>query len=457
METVHEIHEVFRIKVSPDKLKAEIWYSELNEKIADDFKWTTEDIVAFLKTKDITHGLIHSMIGKLIESGYDNEFPLTIAQGHQAKNGADGEIMLNYDTTTDVDRSKGYDFREVMRIPTAREDDKIAMLTSPTAGEDGRTVYDTSIKAKPGRPAQIKAGQNVNFDEEALTFHAAETGQVSIANRTIHVHHVYEVHEDLSLKVGNIDFLGTVIIRGDVPTGFRIKATGDIKVYGLVEGAELIADGSVYVTEGMSGVKKGFIEAVESVHIGYINQGKVKAGNSIYVDHSILHSECTAAKMIHCKDGNIIGGVISAGQSVTTKDVGNRLHTVTTLSFGVDKELFDRKQSLEQEHKTEKDNLRKLTLLKQKIGSEQNLDTKARITKLKLRKSFENTSEKIKEMEAELETINIDFDAVDNAFLNIQGTIYPNTIISFGKYRRKLKKKYENVMIRMEDNEIRIV
>src|SRR5699024_1851320 len=111
----------------------------------------------------------------------------------------------------------------------------------------------------------------------------------------LHVHNVYEVHEDISLKVGNIDFLGNVVIRGDVPTGFTVKATGDVKVFGIVEAATIEVGGSIYISEGMAGLKTGTLIAKEDVYIGYINQGNVEAQNNIYVDNSILHSICNAA------------------------------------------------------------------------------------------------------------------------------------------------------------------
>src|SRR5699024_12414243 len=106
--------------------------------------------------------------------------------------------------------------------------------------------------------------------------------------------------------------------------------------------------GSINVKEVIDCIKQNIIEAKNDVHIGYINQAKVKASNSIYVDNSILHSECTALKFIKCKEGNIIGGTLSAGQSVTSYDIGNRANTTTNLSFEMNQTLYNRQLLLEE-------------------------------------------------------------------------------------------------------------
>ncbi len=95
------------------------------------------------------------------------------------------------------------------------------------------------------------------------------------------------------------------------------------------------------VSEGIAGLKIGRIEAGEDVHIGYVNQGIIKAGNNIYVENSIMHSECTAINDIILRRGNIVGGIISAGGAIIANNVGNRMNTKTNLSFGMDYKLFE--------------------------------------------------------------------------------------------------------------------
>ncbi|UTW69218.1 DUF342 domain-containing protein [Anaerobacillus sp. HL2] len=46
-------------------------------------------------------------------------------------------------------------------------------------------------------------------------------GQMSVESKAvIHVYPIFEVNGDLDLKVGNISFIGSVNIRGNVPARF---------------------------------------------------------------------------------------------------------------------------------------------------------------------------------------------------------------------------------------------
>ena len=76
----------------------------------------------------------------------------------------------------------------------------------------------------------------------------------------INVFPVYEVNGDVDYNTGNIDFVGTIVIRGNVRSGFKVKADGDIRIIGSVEGAELEAAGSIEISAGIIGQNKGLLK-----------------------------------------------------------------------------------------------------------------------------------------------------------------------------------------------------
>src|SRR5699024_3237955 len=243
------------------------------------------------------------------------------------------------------------DFKDVMRLPVVDKNMKIATLIPPTKGKHGMTVTGKKIKAKEGKPKVLRVGKNIQFNQDNQSYYALENGLVSFRNNVIHIYMVYEVNETLSMQTGNIDFNGSVIIRGDVPSGYTIKATRDVKVFGLIEAANIYSGGSVYVSEGISGMKKGIIEAEEDIFIGYVNQGIIRAGRHVHVENSILHSDCSARSSITCHRGNIIGGTLFAGQSIEAKDIGNHMHTTTTLSLDIDNKINEEKERFKKEKK----------------------------------------------------------------------------------------------------------
>lgn len=450
------LEDIFKIKTFHQHTRAELWLHDTKESF-EDMVWEEKTIRQFLQEQKITYGIQEEAIRKLIMKQTNTIFPILIAEGKEPVHGMDGSISYFYDQTTEVDRSEGWDLREVIRIPAVEAGQKLAEVHPPTLGTSGRNVYDQPLKAKPGRPSRKKAGQNVAYDERNLCFYAKTEGKVSIANHAVHIHQVYEVTEGISLKTGNIDFLGTVVIHGDVPSGFKVKASGDVKVVGIVEAAEIEAGGSIHITKGLSGLKKGRIEAGEDVYLGYCNQGEIIAGGGIYADHSIRHSICTASHEICCTNGNIIGGVLSAGYKMEAREIGNRLHTLTELSFGADKANLDEASQLEEEEATIKESLRKITLLQKKFSETNQTTSKARVTLLKVKHSRQQTKEKLTQVQGELANLQLEMGSMKAAYLHVKEVLYPNTVVTFGKYQRTINRNYSSVAIQIEQNDIKIM
>lgn len=451
------LRELLTVTVSESKLSAEIIYNndtieELTEK-----KLTKEMIIEFLQQNQITFGIIEERIEHLINDVSLEAFPITVAKGTDKQDGEDGSVDYKIATSTEIDPSFAGDFRDVMRLPLVEQGEMVATLHSPTEGKHGRTVTNKEVKAKGGKPVYLKSGKNVVFNQENQSYYAKVSGLVNFGERSINIYSVYEVDETISMRTGNVDFNGSVIIRGDVPSGFTIKATGDIKIFGLVEAANINAGGSVYVSEGLAGLKEGSIVAGENVYINYINQGIVTAGRNIHVENSILHSECSAGHDITCHRGNIIGGSLFASFSIEAKNIGNHIHTPTQLSVGIDNNLYEEKTQLEEQQARLRDNIEKITIIREKVGSlEQVADTKTKIKLLKLTHSYHKMKEQLEEVEYSIQKMRLNYKDIHLSDIKVFGTIYPNTSLSFGKYQRRIEQNYKQIIVKVEQSDIMI-
>lgn len=450
-----EIHELLTVTLSKRSLNAEVTYKK---EYIDELKRkriSKQDIIQFLKANRVTHGLIEEGIEQIVNNIDITNFPIRIAVGYDKEDGKAGSVHYDIATSTEVDLSFSGDFRDVMRLPMVEAGMKIATLNPPTSGKNGMTVTGKEIKAKQGKPVLLRAGKNIRFNENNQSYYALENGLVNFGTNVINIYTVYEVNETISMRTGNIHFNGSVIIRGDVPSGFSINATGDVKVFGLVEAANIKAGGSVYVSEGLVGLKKGIIKAAEDVFINYVNQGIIKSGRNLQVENSILHSNCSARRNITCHQGNIIGGTLFAGRSIEAKDIGNHMHTTTALALGIDNEEYDEKTKLEKEKTILVDNMNKIKTIRNKMKqTKPEADAKIRINLLKLTNSYNKMSERLLEVEQQIDNIRLNYDEVDLSDVKITGTIYPNTTISFGKYQRRIDKDHKQVVVKLEQNDI---
>lgn len=439
--------------ISDDRMSAEIHCKKIPKGKAKSFL-SEENLLNFLNEYKITFGIDQKVVQLIAKNKISiKKFPMTIARGIPPKKGTDGSITYKLDYSSEVDRNSNWNFRDIMRIPSVKANQKLATITLPTKGEEGINVLGQKLKAQHGKPIQINAGINVKFNEDDLSFYSSIDGQVSITERDIKVHPVYEVNESLSMKTGNLDFVGSIIIKGDVPTGYTVKAKGDIKIFGIVEAATIISGGSVFVAEGLAGLQKGTIKAEENIHIGYINQGIVHANDSVYVENSIIHSEITANKQVFCQKGNIIGGSLSAGQLIEAKDIGNRLSTKTHITLGINQLVHDKKNKLLTKKKELDSTLTKLKTIGEKLKNRQH-DAKTRITLLRQRHSTLKVMEEMKEIDSKLAKMNAFLGSEKKAKIIVQNTIYPNVMIAFGKYKHNVNRMHKRVNIKLDQNEI---
>lgn len=448
-----ELTDIFDVTVTSDKLSATIDRTDVSPDA--DFMIDEKNLIQFLENNKVTYGIKKDILN-LILSGLDTpSYPVVIAEGKAAHNGIDGQINYCSEYSVDVVREDNWDFREVMTIPSVKEKEKIATLELSTEGIDGVGVNGVKIRAIPGNPHPMRAGKGVIFNDDDLSFYAAVEGQVSFSKKKIQVFNTYNVNESLSMKTGNLDFVGSVVIRGNVPTGYTVKADGDIKVYGLVEAATLIAGGSVFVSEGLCGLGTGIIQAEENVHLGYINQGKVFAGDTIFIENSVVHSECTAKNELICQQGSLVGGNLSAGKLIEAREIGNRLSTKTAVNLGLDKSTKDKKNQLLDEKKELKESLTKLKLLGEKLAESGNeTNPKVRVMMLRQKNSQNKVAKNILKIDHELADLGDNLGDEKKAELIINNTLYSNVIVAFGKYERKINHSHKTIRLNLEDNEI---
>lgn len=440
------------IKISQDNMIAEVYCLDENYLDAEDINM----LKSWISEQNVTKGIDNEIIENILSGRNISDFPVVIAKGKSAQNGIDGKVEYEFNHFEDfAENIETYDFREVMKIPSVNSGEKLAYYIPPTEGEDGFDVCGNKIQARTGKPETLEIGKNVFFDSKKNTYYSLVDGQVSITERKIMVNVVYEINETISLRTGNINFVGSIIIHGDVPSGYRIKAGGDIKVFGMVEAANLTAVGNIFISEGLSGMKKGMIKAGGDVHINYINQGTVQADQNIFVENSILHSTCTAFNAVISKNGNIIGGLVSAGRIIEAKDVGNRLNTKTEICFGLNESHDDQEEILLKEKQELLEQVERLKTLGSQIEN-MNYEEKPklRIALLRQRNKMNSIHSEIIEIDETLEQMKLFVGLEKYSKLKVHQNLYPNTLISFGKYKQTIQKDHYQVQFNFENNEI---
>jgi uncharacterized protein (DUF342 family) len=192
-------------------------------------------------------------------------------------------------------------------------------------GKAGKTVLGRYLEAKNGKDINLPLGKNVIVDSDGRTILAAMNGQVLLIGDKINVEPVMQIAGNVSIKTGNITFLGTVIVKGNVDDGFSIKASGNIEVYGTVGKSILEADGDIVVSQGILGRDEGYVRAGRSLWAKFIQNTKVDVEEYIIVAEGIVNSHVTSNKkiLVQGKRASIMGGHVFATEEIYTKNLGS--------------------------------------------------------------------------------------------------------------------------------------
>jgi uncharacterized protein (DUF342 family) len=309
---------------------------------------------------------------------------VVIAEGLAPVNGRDAYLQYNFETNqTKVRIKEGangrVDFKDLKIIQNVVEAQPLAKKIPPEQGTPGRTVTGNPLPARDGKDMALPLGKNVHVGDDKVTIIADMNGQVVEVNGKINVEPVYTVDGDVDLKTGNIIFLGTVMITGNVVDGFSVKAAGNIEVNGTVEKADLDAEGDIIVHQGITGRGKEIIRAGKSLMARFIENTVIEAGDAVIASDGIINSRVDAGKRIICqgKRATIVGGRLRASEEINAKVLGSSTAgTETICEVGVDpktKELLtqlaEKKTALEKQYEDVKLNIQTLINIKQQRKS----------------------------------------------------------------------------------------
>ncbi len=459
-----DIHDFFHVKISGDKLHATVLRKKtLPEEEKEEEKWTKEEWLTFLETKRVIHGIIEAHVNQLVEDPFQTETPLEIARGKAPIPGQDAYLTSPYmkvDNAKATDETDRVNLKEVMDIPMVKKGDLAGEKIDPVPGEDGMAVTGERLPARKPRDFPLRPGKNTRVEGNRI--YATKGGQVSVQKRMIHVHPVYEVRGDLDMKTGNIDFTGSVTVQGNVPSGYEIKAEGDIHIFGMVEASTLQAGGSIFISGGVSAQGKGRIEATKDIHALYLNEAHLQAGGAIYIRQTIMHSVCEAGEEVLCKDskGQIVGGKISAGKKIHAKEIGNAMNTATALFIGASHHFLadmKREEDMLRQAKEETTKIRKLLrAFERKEKNELPLSPKEKVMKLRARNTLKQWTKRAVEAADKLQDMKEIYANQHSGIIIVENVIHPNVDIHFGKYRRKTNTTHSYVNIQFIDSEISI-
>ncbi|MBN1649359.1 MAG: DUF342 domain-containing protein [Spirochaetales bacterium] len=299
-------------------------------------------ILNFLRNNGIVYGIKEDVVRDL-EQHPQYGTPVLLAEGTAPRHGSDAKVVYNFAVDrTEIklkEKDGRVDFKEMNLIQNVVEGQSLARKIPHQMGKNGSTVKGKIIPAKDGVDVKINIGKNVKLSQDGMTAVAAINGQVVIASDKLNVEPIYVVQGNVNLKTGgNVIFLGTVLVKGSVDDGFKVKAAGNIEVMGTVGKADLDAEGDIIVHQGITAKSGGSIRAGKSVWAKFVENAEVEAGEMVVVSDGIINSKVSADKRVICqgKRASIVGGKVRATEEINAKQLGSVAGGETIVEVGYD-------------------------------------------------------------------------------------------------------------------------
>ena len=282
---------------------------------------------------------------------YNN--PYEVAAAIEPVDGHDAYISYNFETDpkklkAQVDEEGKVDYKKLNNIQNVIADQPLAQKIPAERGKGGKTLFGRYLEAKNGKDIQIQLGANVKLDRDGVTIKAEIDGEVMLVNGKVTVEPIKYL-DAVNVKTGDVKFVGTVVIKGNVQEGYKVEAT-NIEVNGIVDKSRLEATGNIIVRQGIFGKGEGYVKAGKSLWAKFINDTTVEVEENVIVSDSIVNSNVTAMKniVLRGKKAQIIGGHLMATEEICARKVGSPGGgTETILEVGVDPRAKKRLEELQ--------------------------------------------------------------------------------------------------------------
>ncbi len=331
--------DVIRITVDQQRLHA----TALLTKEVESF--SPEMVADALASAGVIFGIDQS---RLAEVGKQPGRPVVVATGTPSAQGRAGwvECLVPPPATKDDDNT-----RMVFKVLNVRKGEPVAQLHEPEIGAEGIAVTGEPIPGRRGIPVAVSGGPGIAPDPAVPGRYLAtcDGNAVLEGGGKVEVRDTIEFSGDLDLTMGDIDFVGSLIVRGDIHGDINIKVGRNLTVFGDVADAVIVVGGDVIVRNGFIGRGIGSITAGGSVKVQLVRNQHIIAGNEVHIERESVNGVICAKRKIIGTQAMISGGTLEADELVEVGMLGRIEGGQVKVRVGRRGKILERLAAIEKE------------------------------------------------------------------------------------------------------------
>ncbi len=377
---------------------------------------------------------------------------IALAEGIKPVQGENGKIEYLYDVEGTVDKKQTANAEnKIFKIINGVKGMKLARIVPPGVGTPGTSVTGADIAPLPGKPVYLRAGKNTMVSEEDPSLIVATAdGNIIRTSSSIEIEPMLTIPGDVDFSTGDIDFVGSLTVRGDIKTGFRVKVKGNLDVQGNIEDAQVEVGGDVVVKKGFIGHGKGLLNAQGNVTIGHVQNQTVNTEKNITILQFCVNGTVSAGEKVLAHKAMIVGGTVDALSEIHAKALGSDQYSHTKVHIGRKGKILAKiavtEKDIEQAKKSQndvKDALYKLARLKIDMNGKLPEDKALLFNKLQaVQKSL---PARMEQLEKTLEQLNQELKINYDAGLYVYETLYENVLIDINGTKEAMQSTVQAV------------
>ncbi|MEG0614680.1 MAG: FapA family protein, partial [Oscillospiraceae bacterium] len=274
--------------------------------------------------------------------------PYLIAQALAPVDGIDGTITYLFDKQVETKPKEGengfVDYRNLGFVRNVRAGTVIADITLPVDGVDGTNVKNTPIRHKIGVPVKVDKGENVGLTEDGTHLIVLADGNLKYSGR-FSVETTFNLKGDVDASTGNLDFIGDIIIRGEVFEGFKVVSQKSVTIYENATGATIEANGNVVIKKGCINCK---IISHGNVTVDFAESCVITCDGDLKGDAFVTSTVyCGGELTAQGRRGTLMGGQYTCLKNLLANSIGLKSYGETIVTVGDNAVMLNEKTECE--------------------------------------------------------------------------------------------------------------
>lgn len=387
-----------------------------------------------LEDQEIIFGVDQSMVRRIAsEEIYGRSLP--IAQGQPPVAGKGARVKHHFITEKKPFKELRYgriDLKELNFIQDRRAGELLAELIPGNPAVPGSTIKGQTIPAEAPEPDQVlRCGKNVQLEGNKIL--AGTDGNACLIQGAVTIEPLVVV-QNVDYSTGNLDFQGSVVVKGTVADGFKIKASGDIEISKCVGRVELQAGRSLMLRSGVNGDSKALLSSGSDCWSRYIEGASLLCRGNMLVQESIMHSNISVWGNLMLSGGRaeLLGGSALVQGTLWCRKLGGLYETPTKVILGVSPKVLQEYSQILRQVEKKRMALDELDRTVKELRGHGKAKTPQGVSIAVLEDKARQVNEEIGALQQKAHGVKRDNPARENSLLVVEERIFGGVHLSFG-------------------------